>query len=163
MVTNGDTSSPPLCWSCCLITNMHLPNYYKTGWINLLDVQCYSWGGAMGHRPIQQKNGPLTTEIVILNLERMAHWNFKFMIISGKWPHTMVCPTITLMLNLHLRNIDPCPFIRLASLLYATLIKKKLFWWFCTQTFDDFKHEFWNVWWFHTRILHTPSTTFSFN
>ncbi len=36
-------------------------------------MQCYSWGGAMGHRPIQQKNGPLTTEIAILNLERMAH------------------------------------------------------------------------------------------
>ncbi len=30
----------------------------------------------MGHRPIQQKNGPLTTEIAILNLDRMAHWNF---------------------------------------------------------------------------------------
>ncbi len=59
--------------------------------------QCYSWGGAMGHRPIQHKNGPLTTEIAILNLERMAHWNFKF--ISNKWKmeHTIVCPTITLL------------------------------------------------------------------
>ncbi len=58
--------------------------------------QCYSWGGAMGHRPIQQKNGPLTTEIAILNLERMAHWNFTF--IGNKWKmaHTMVCPNITL-------------------------------------------------------------------
>ncbi len=33
----------------------------------------FSWDGAMGHRPISQKNGPLTTEIAILNLERMAH------------------------------------------------------------------------------------------
>ncbi len=32
----------------------------------------------MVHRPIQQKNGLLTTEIAILNLERMAHWNFQF-------------------------------------------------------------------------------------
>ncbi len=39
-------------------------------------TQCYSWGGDMGHRPcrpIQQKNGPLTAEIAILNLERMTH------------------------------------------------------------------------------------------
>ncbi len=26
------------------------------------------WGGAMGHSPIQQKNGPLTNEIAILNI-----------------------------------------------------------------------------------------------
>ncbi len=47
--------------------------------------QCYSWGG------------PLTIEIAILNLERMAHWNFKF--IGNKWKmaHTMVCPAITLL------------------------------------------------------------------
>ncbi len=58
---------------------------------------CYSRGRAMGHRPIQQKNGPLTTEVAILNLEIMAHWNFKF--IGNKWTmaHTMVCPAITLM------------------------------------------------------------------
>ncbi len=57
---------------------------------------CYSWGGAMGHRPIQKKNGPLTTEIAILNLERMANWNFRF--IGNKWKmaHTIVCPAITL-------------------------------------------------------------------
>ncbi len=55
-----------------------------------IQMQCYSWGGAMGHRPIQQKNGPLTTEIAILNLERMAHWNFKF--IGNKWKmaHTIL-------------------------------------------------------------------------
>ncbi len=45
----------------------------------------------MGHRPIQQKNGPLTTEIAILNLERMAH--------------TMVCPAITLA-ACHFRIIE---------------------------------------------------------
>ncbi len=51
----------------------------------------------MGHRPIQQKNDPLTTEIAILNLERMAYWNFKF--IGNKWKmaHTMVCPAMTLI------------------------------------------------------------------
>ncbi len=60
------------------------------------NTQCYSWGGAMGHRPIQQKNSPLTTEIDILNLERMAHWNFKFICNKWKMAHTMVCPAITL-------------------------------------------------------------------
>ncbi len=51
----------------------------------------------MGHRPIQQKNSTLKTEIAILNLERMAYWNFKF--IGNKWKmaHTMVCPDITLI------------------------------------------------------------------
>ncbi len=59
-------------------------------------IQCYSWGGVMGHRPIQQKNGPLTNKIAILNLERRANWNFKF--ISNKWKmaYTMVYPAITL-------------------------------------------------------------------
>ncbi len=63
--------------------------------------QCYSWGGAMDHRPIQQQNGPLTTEIAILNLERMAHWNFTF--IGNKWKmtHTMVRPAITLMYSVN--------------------------------------------------------------
>ncbi len=36
------------------------------------------WCGDMGHSPIQLKNGPLTTEIVILNLERMASLDFPF-------------------------------------------------------------------------------------
>ncbi len=51
----------------------------------------------MDHWPIQQKNDPLTTEIAILNWERMAHWNFNF--IGNKWKmaHTMVCPAITLL------------------------------------------------------------------
>ncbi len=51
----------------------------------------------MGHKPIQQKNGPLTTEIAILNLERMAHWNFTFIDNKWKMAHTMVCPAITLL------------------------------------------------------------------
>ncbi len=67
--------------------------YNVTGLLN----QCYSWGGAMGHRSIQQKNGPLTTEIAILNLERMALWNFKFSGNKWKMAHTMVCPAITLL------------------------------------------------------------------
>ncbi len=63
VVTNDEISSLPLCWSWGLIPNMHLPNYYETGWIY----------------------------------------------------------------------------------------------------FDDSAHKFWNVWWFRTRILHTPTTTLSFN
>ncbi len=39
VVTNDNTSSPLLCWSCGLIRNMHLTNYYETGWKNLLDVE----------------------------------------------------------------------------------------------------------------------------
>ncbi len=64
-------------------------------------MQCYCWGGAIGHRPIQQKNGPLTTEIAILNIDRMAHGSFMF--IGNKWKmsHTMVCPAITLLMSCH--------------------------------------------------------------
>ncbi len=58
------------------------PLYQCTSYFQI-PPQCYSWGGAMGHRPIQQKNGPLTTEI--------AKW---------KMAHTMVCPAITLLPNL---------------------------------------------------------------
>ncbi len=50
----------------------------------------------MVHRPNQQKNGPLTNEIAILNLERRAHWNFKFIRNKWKMAHTMVYPAITL-------------------------------------------------------------------
>ncbi len=39
LITNYETSSPPLCWSCGLIPDMHLPNYYDTVWINVLDVE----------------------------------------------------------------------------------------------------------------------------
>ncbi len=42
VVTNDETSSPPLCRSCSLIPDMHLPNYYETWWINLLDVESAS-------------------------------------------------------------------------------------------------------------------------
>ncbi len=41
----------------------------------------------MGHRPIQQKNGLLTTEIAILNLERMSLRNFKFIGNKSKMVH----------------------------------------------------------------------------
>ncbi len=50
----------------------------------------------MGHRPIQQKNGPLTSEIAILNLERRAHLNLKFISNKCKMAYTMVYPAITL-------------------------------------------------------------------
>ncbi len=49
--------------------------------------------GAMVHRPIQQKNDPLTTEIAIINLERMDHWNFKFICNKWKMTHNMVLPS----------------------------------------------------------------------
>ncbi len=45
--------------------------------VTLPTHQCYSWGGAMGHRPIQQKNGPLTTKIAILNLETKGQLKFQ--------------------------------------------------------------------------------------
>ncbi len=72
-------------------------------------LQCYSWGGAMGHRLIQQKNGPLTTEIAILNLERIAHWNFTF--IGNKWKmaHTMVCPAINTEIGFTPSTLYPPP------------------------------------------------------
>ncbi len=59
----------------------------------------------MGHRPIQQKNGPLTTEIAILNLKIMVYWNFKF--ISNKWKmaHTKLCPAITLVTQYMIKSI----------------------------------------------------------
>ncbi len=53
---------------------------------NSLNCKCYRWGGVMGHRPIQSKNGPLTIEIAILNLERMAIEISSLLVISGKWP-----------------------------------------------------------------------------
>ncbi len=53
----------------------------------------------MGHRPIQQKNGPLTTEIAILNLERMAYCIFMFTGNYLKMAHTMVCPAITMLMQ----------------------------------------------------------------
>ncbi len=78
-----------------LLLEYSLSNSSFVDFLNLCS-QCYSWDGAMSHRPIQHKNSPLTTEIAILNLERMAHWNFKF--IGNKWKmaHTTVCPAITL-------------------------------------------------------------------
>ncbi len=49
------------------------PRLSSLGHVVSYSHQCYSWGGAMDHIPIQQKNGPLTTEFAILNLERMVH------------------------------------------------------------------------------------------
>ncbi len=97
------TLSPSDILRKCIKLNIHISPIYRFPCqaccdqdIVLVHYQCYSWGGAMSHRPIQQKNGTLTTEIAILYLERMAHWNFKF--IGNKWKmdHSMVCPAITL-------------------------------------------------------------------
>ncbi len=46
------------------------------------------WCRAMGHSPIQQKNYPLTTEIAILKLEKMTHWNFNFIGKIWKMAHS---------------------------------------------------------------------------
>ncbi len=51
----------------------------------------------MGYRLIQQKNGPLITEIAKLNLERMAHWNFNSIGKTWKMAHNMVCPVIVVL------------------------------------------------------------------
>ncbi len=40
----------------------------------------------MAHRPIQQKNGPLTTGIAILNLERRPIEISSLLVVNGKWP-----------------------------------------------------------------------------
>ncbi len=55
------------------------------------------WGGAID--PFNRKMAHWHW-IAILNLERRAHWNVKF--ISNKWKmvHTMVCPAITLQYSL---------------------------------------------------------------
>ncbi len=55
--------------------------------------------------PFNNKKGPLTTEIAILNSERMAHWNFTFIANKWKMAHTMVCPAITLHVNQYLWHI----------------------------------------------------------
>ncbi len=108
------------------------PSSYKSYMLPLLSaktitcrVQCYRRGGAMGHRPIQQKNGPLTTEIAILNLERMAHWNFKFIDNKWKMAHTMVCPAITLRVVLpHVKN----PLLPATVITFITSITNYLVW-----------------------------------
>ncbi len=58
------------------------------------NMQRLGYSGAMDHSLIQQKNGPLTTEIAILNLERMVHWNFYFIGKTWKMAHNMVCPSL---------------------------------------------------------------------
>ncbi len=46
------------------------------------------WGhGPLAHsHMVLQKNGPLTTEIAILNLERIAYRKLYFISKNGKWP-----------------------------------------------------------------------------
>ncbi len=41
----------------------------------------------MGCQHILQKNGLLPTEIAILNLERMAHWNFNLLVKMENGPY----------------------------------------------------------------------------
>ncbi len=85
-----------LCRSCGLIPDMHLPNYYETGWINLLDVE----------------SSPL----------KYCPW----------WPVSIYQVGVTS-----------------ACYVYQKIVILRIL------------HM--NFWWFRTRILHTPTTTFSFN
>ncbi len=71
-----------------LRTTWHDPSH-----LSYLQVTGILWG----HSLIQKKNGPLTTEIAILNLERMAHWNFNFIGKTWTMAHNMVCPSLSLL------------------------------------------------------------------
>ncbi len=82
----------------------------------------------MGHRPIQQKHGPLTIKIAIFNLERMAHWNFKF--IGNKWKMalTMVCPSTTLIqCNILAVNNNFKKWNRILSKKWTILYKENIY------------------------------------
>lgn len=68
---------------------------YKKGKVTWI-TQCYRWGGVIGQRPIQKKNGLLTSEIAILNLEKAAHWNFNFIGITWKMANNMICPSLSM-------------------------------------------------------------------
>ncbi len=61
------------------------------------NMQRLGYSGAMDHSLIQQKNGPLTTEIAILNLiEIMAHSNFNFIDKTRKMSYNMVYSSLSL-------------------------------------------------------------------
>ncbi len=57
---------------------LHLQRH-QPHWENVFIIgitsSCSAWGSGQA---IQQKNGSLTTGIAILNLDRMANWNFHF-------------------------------------------------------------------------------------
>ncbi len=84
VVTNDETSSPPLCWSYDLIPNMHLPNYYKTGWINLLDVE----PSPSKYWPVSIYQVGITSvcylyqKIVILIIQNTNFWWFRTRILK---------------------------------------------------------------------------------
>ncbi len=96
MVTNDKTSSPPLCWSCGLIPNMHLPNYYETGWINLLDVE----SSPSKYWPVSIYQVGITSlcyvyqKIVILMIPHTNFWWFHTWIFKCLMiPHTNIAYT----------------------------------------------------------------------
>ncbi len=63
MLTHLNWTSLETCRQLTRLTMM----YRMINGLAAVQYQCYSCSGAMGHRPIQQKNYPLTTEIAILN------------------------------------------------------------------------------------------------
>ncbi len=66
----------------------------------------------MGRRQILQKNALLTTEIAILNLERMAHWNFNFISKNGNGPyHGLPIPITAALLHCYVPNVLRCHFV----------------------------------------------------
>ncbi len=85
-------------------------------------VQWLGWCGTMGYSPIQQKNRPLTTEIAVLHLERMAHRNFNFKGKTSKMAHTIVCPPLLLWCVLLYMWISVCLCTR------VTVCYKKIIW-----------------------------------
>ncbi len=84
MLCSSQASSSPLCWSCGLIPNMHLPNYYETGWINLLDVE----SSASKYWPVSIYQVGITSvcyiyqKIVILMIPHTNFWWFRTRILK---------------------------------------------------------------------------------
>ncbi len=97
MVTNDKTSSPPLCWNCGLIPDMHLPNYYETGWINLLDVE----SSPTKYWPVSIYQVGITSlcyvyqKIVILMIPHTNFWWFRTWILKCLMiPHINIAYTL---------------------------------------------------------------------
>ncbi len=96
--------------------------------------QWLGWCGTMSQCSIQQKNGPVTTEIAILNLERMTLWHFNFIGKKLKMSHTMVFPSLSLDHHIFCFQTDHKPerflyFIHIAKIVWlvATYNKNKCF------------------------------------
>ncbi len=85
-----------VCWSCSLIPNMHLPNYYETGWINLLDVE----SSPSKYWPVSIYQVGVTSvcyvyqKLVILMIPHTNFWWFRTWILKCLMiPHTNIAYT----------------------------------------------------------------------